>query len=259
MNDVVDLAARRRPKKEGLAYTPTFESISGLLEKTCRMPQLGIGLIVGAPGVGKTTALRAHANSRLRILCTMSKTAGSLRYGLAELCQAFSPETLPLRADQLRDRLWQHLQFLRDRRLDGGDVLVMIDEAQFMGDDMLHMIRSLWDRVTIRAEPCIPLVLAGNPSVRTRLTKKGFEQIHSRLGLTLHLKAPEPGDVAEICRLHRVAGARAVERLERLAAVGGLRTVVRIIALARDGVGAAGPIGPSDIEAAAEMLSLPFR
>lgn len=254
MSDVIHLPEEDRG--DNVVETNTFQAIDGLFGWVCGLPYPSIALVVGAAGVGKTTAGREHARRNRAVFVTLSPQHATLRSGLWLLAERLEAESRQFREYGSNSYLFheiakqiRNLQFWRGS--DGGRLLIIIDEAQHAEDKLIDSLRCLSD------ETECALALMGNPTIRQRLEKKGFEQVLSRVARSVVLEATQPGDIAAICRANGVVGARALARLQQAAAhsVGNLREVARVIHEARRIAGSGKPIDERAIAAAIDILS----
>lgn len=224
MPKIVEL---HRQEESSIARTPTLEAIVGRIEQMLEHPWLGPVLITGAAGTGKSHAL-ASQQSPTRFLITMDKAHGAkLRFGLYHLAEALGIHVEWLRSTHdIIDRIIGRLSGIESP-------LLMFDECQNMCDDLIEQIRAIYDRTQVA------MVFAGNERFRRRITQESFAPFFSRLGVKLRLNGVEPGDVAALCRLNGVAGAREHALLAKIAAKpGALRNVAKVIQLAKTIAGA---------------------
>lgn len=258
MNVIVKLQQPSPLHKVGIVETPTVQAIVGFLRWLCARPHRRIGVIVGAPGIGKTTALQAMKKQRQTVIVTLTPEHGKLRDGLWRLAEEVRAESRTWSARQVGNgyisrRIVAEVRELQRYGLDNrvnSRLLIVVDEAQHAEDALIESLRAIQD-----ATGCA-LVFVGNPTFRARLNKTGFEQVLSRLNKTLPLPGVQPGDVAAICEAHGVVGKRAQQLLETVAAraTESLRRVVDVIEDARDFVGTDKPLDERAIAAAIEQL-----
>jgi DNA transposition AAA+ family ATPase len=257
VSDVVKLPHRESQDKPVIVETPTVQAIVGFLRWLCARPHRRIGVIVGAPGIGKTTALSVVAKQRQTIVITLNPQHARLLDGLwllAEKLRAASRDWSRQATQRyLAHRIIEEIRELQRYGLDNrvnSRLLVVVDEAQHADDALVEAFRAIQD-----ATGCA-LVFVGNPTFRARLNRQGFEQVLSRVNKTLPLPGVQPGDVAAICEAHGVVGKRAYQLLEGVAAraTDSLRRVCDLIEDARDFVGADKSVDEKAIAAAIEQL-----
>ena len=251
MNAVIQLKPSNDRPSTAWAMTPSAEAIQNILLE-CQY-QRDMGLIVGAPGTGKTTAIKDYVDSSPHAwLCTLSPAFSTLRPGLARLCEMLYEPTPAMGAHALRVGLTYRL----DRELFPGESgLIVIDEAQHAADQLLEELRCIHDDIGIG------IVLCGNPTFAARFKGKiaiaTFSQLTSRIGARLELTAPTAGDIAMVCDCHGIESARVRSALEKIARQGGgLRSMVKAIRLAERMTGNDEAIDPRHIAASAKMLGI---
>lgn len=225
--------------------TPTAEAIFNLVSYCCQ--NRDIGVLVGAPGLGKTTALRQYKekhNWSVR-LCTM-RPAISMADALRLVCDAMGVYA-PRRCAEIHDVICDHQRWHNW----GG---LIIDEAQHVNDLTLDELRCIYD------EAEIAIIFCGNPTFQSRFNNTrtaSFGQFTSRIGMRLELLEPTVGDIEAICQHHRVTGKPEVAFLTKQAqTTSGLRVVVKLIKLARKIGGPEMPITLANMKAATKMLGV---
>ena len=77
-------------------------------------------------------------------------------------------------------------EFLLDRAHAGVVVVLFIDEAQDMSDDLLEQVRLLSNLETDQHK-LLQIVLIGQPELRARLDRKGLRQLRQRITVRYHL------------------------------------------------------------------------
>lgn len=250
MTEIVNIDEARRERKlsPGFCMTQTAAAIFHRLD-FCRANGL-IGLIVGAPGVGKTVALACYTESEhaTTYLVTASEPYRRLAPALELVCEAMRATVYRSGAASCREAIVRTLGKTRERPL------LIVDEAGYLDDQPLDALRSVHD------ETGCGLVLAGNAEFRTRLNGKvgqaRFAQLTSRIGMRLDLEAPTREDVAAMCDHYRIAGKEARRLIEKLVEKDrGLRIVRHLARAATNGVDR--PITIDDLRAALSVLGRP--
>ncbi len=173
---------------------------------------LGFTVLLGEPGMGKTTLLH-HLLAQYRdsartafIFQTQCKRYDLLRYLASEL-------ELPVRK---RDEvsLHQHLkEMLVNEARAGRKVLIIIDEAQNLQPSSLEAIRLLSDFETARAK-LMHIILAGSSQLGETLLSPELSQLAQRISTVCRLSPLNCDEVREYVA-HRlgVAGCRDAEYL----------------------------------------------
>jgi general secretion pathway protein A len=77
-------------------------------------------------------------------------------------------------------------QFLLDRAATGTDVVLFIDEAQDMSDELLEEVRLLSNLETDDRK-LLQIVLIGQPELRDKLDRPGLRQLRQRITVRYHL------------------------------------------------------------------------
>jgi|SRR6185437_1653691 len=158
------------------------------------MNSAGFTVITGEVGSGKTTLLR-HL---LRKLDPRSVNVGLISntpQGREELLQ-----WIMVSFDQPFDRptpamLKNFQDFLRGQHLHGRRTILIVDEAQNLGDDALEGLRML-SNINVDKEQYLQLILVGQPQLKDILGKPQLLQFAQRVSSDYHLKPlakPEVG------------------------------------------------------------------
>jgi len=141
--------------------------------------------ITGEVGAGKTTVCRAILNE----LGPTFRTALILNPMLtsAELMQSILEE-LALKPQRIDRVAYQGIlnAFLLDEASRGNDVVLFIDEAQDLDDNVLEYIRLLSNLETDQRK-LIQIVLIGQPELREKLNERRLVQLRQRITVRYHL------------------------------------------------------------------------
>lgn len=166
----------------GFVATPTATAFMDVLQHAQTVPDLVV--VMGAPGVGKTTAARAYRDRSPNVwMVTARPSCASTHAMLEQICTELNvQEASPTKRNAAIVR-----------RVRGTRGLLIIDEAQHLTPEALDELRSLHDLGEVG------LALLGNESVYARLSGGGkraeFAQMHSRVGMKLHRRKPLAGDI----------------------------------------------------------------
>lgn len=258
MTEVTNLDHRRLADKTRAAGkpavvpTPTLANITRMLTTVYNNPELGIGVVVGASGMGKTTAARAFVERHNAVLCTMSEVAGQARNGLLYVYEAMGAGETLRQCRAVEKAVLHRIRLMQSRHFEDRRVLIVVDEAQNMTPPVIEELCCIWDATQVG------MVFMGNAAFLGKSAPASYQQLVSRLGPRLDIADPDPNDVPVWCHYNGVHGARQVRRLTELANLcAGLRTVAKVIGLARDNSGGDDAVIEVDhIEAAVEMLGL---
>ncbi|MBI3753895.1 MAG: AAA family ATPase [Deltaproteobacteria bacterium] len=146
----------------------------------------GFLLLSGEVGTGKTTICRAlldKLNSKVKSALILNPLLSDL-----ELIGAVN-EDFGLKANRssLKEQLDILNSFLLKRAEDGGNAVVIIDEAQNLSTKTLEMIRLLSNLETEKMK-LLQIVLVGQPELREKLKLPELRQLNQRVVVRCHLK-----------------------------------------------------------------------
>jgi type II secretory pathway predicted ATPase ExeA len=164
-------------------------------------------LVTGEVGTGKTTLIQAllrqiDSNVTLGLISNAQGDRGDLlRWVLNALDVPLPPQT-----DYVS--LFQTFQnFVVAEYAEGRHVVLIIDEAQNLGSEMLEELRMLTN-INSGKDELLQLILSGQPELRALVTRPELRQFAQRVTATYHINAFElPETRAYIhSRLQRVGG-----------------------------------------------------
>jgi general secretion pathway protein A len=141
--------------------------------------------LTGEVGAGKTTVCRALLKQlgngyRTALILNPSLTSSQLlRTILTEL------DLQPKSADRVSS-LETLNGFLLEQAAAGNDVVLLIDEAQDLGDELLEQVRLLSNLETEQRK-LLQIVLVGQPELRDKLNTQGLRQLRQRITVRYHL------------------------------------------------------------------------
>ena len=176
----------------------------------------GVVVLIGEAGMGKTTVIRAaieqQRNNEVRLVYLNNPllTRGEFLEFLATALQ------LSTAAERSKTRLVAELASrLTEERQRGATVVLLVDEAQSLSNELLEELRMLTNIETHR-EKLVTLVLVGQPQLADRLNDERLGQLKQRIELRCTLS---PFDLAEtvmyIRNRVRIAGGDAVQMFTR--------------------------------------------
>src|SRR6188508_1786505 len=140
-------------------------------------------VLIGEAGTGKTTLLRAALESERckNVRCVLMNNPTLTRDEFITMLATrfdLGPE-----AAQSKTVLLSRLELLIKRRRSEGEITALVvDEAQSLSDELLEEVRLLANLET-SSEKLLPLVLAGQPSLRDRLNDSRLLQLKQRVAL----------------------------------------------------------------------------
>lgn len=258
MTEVVRLSTATVADNRGAGLWPTSvaQGIANLME-VCRAKG-HLGLITGPSGIGKTSAARAavraaEAEGAEAFYIALSPATEGLQPGLQRIAQAIGVSA--------ERHMGSHeiAEAMARRPWDRGD-LVVLDEAQFAGDALLHTLRSLWDELHARGV-APAFILMGTPDLAERIKggtgrkAREFAPLRGRLGVMAELDGLAAEDFAAIARHYGFAGGQALKLVETAGrGRGGLHNVARMVGHARRDE--AGTFGLAELRRAAELAGV---
>ncbi|MGH7552887.1 MAG: ExeA family protein, partial [Longimicrobiales bacterium] len=175
------------PNPRFLLLTPTHREALANLEYGLRA-QKGLTLLIGEAGTGKTTLVRRALASRIDAgggncvyLNNPTLTHREFYEFLAE--QFGLPEGTVSSKAQFLLAIERELRRRQER---GEQSVLVIDEAQSLPDELLEEVRLLANIETDTTK-LLPLILAGQPELATRLNQIGLRQLKQRVALRCQL------------------------------------------------------------------------
>jgi len=148
----------------------------------------GFVLLTGEVGTGKTTICRSFLElipeqTDVAFIFNPSLTAGEL---LATICDEFGISRHPWEVGGkfLVDRL---NSFLLERHSLGRKAILVIDEAQNLGRDVLEQLRLLTNLETNHCK-LLQIILLGQPELKSLLGTRELRQLSQRIVARYHLK-----------------------------------------------------------------------
>ncbi|EIC8110570.1 AAA family ATPase [Salmonella enterica] len=167
-----------------------------------------IAVVCGNPGVGKTEAAREYRRTNNNVwMITITPSCASVLECLTELAFELGMNDAPRRKGPLSRAL--------RRRLEGTQGLVIIDEADHLGAEVLEELRLLQESTRIG------LVLMGNHRVYSNMTGGNrtveFARLFSRIAKRTAINKTKKADVKAIADAWQINGENELELLQQIA------------------------------------------
>lgn len=189
----------------GMTPNPRFLFLSKKHEEALANLSYGIErrkgfiLVTGEIGTGKTTISRVLLNrfkdTDTALILNPSLTQTGLLMSIVE--------DFGLKAGRsVKDKLDTLNRFLLERRDEGRNAVVIIDEAQHLSNKALEMVRLLSNLETER-EKLLQIVFMGQPELRDKLESKELRQLNQRIVVRYHLESLDPKETRDYI-LHRI-------------------------------------------------------
>ena len=158
--------------------------------------------ITGEIGAGKTTLCRALL-SRLDRKTKSAYIFNSTLPQLSLLQTILEDYGIAVTGRTKASLLKQLNHFLIDELTRGGNVVLIIDEAQNLSASMLEEIRMLSNLETDK-EKLFQIVLVGQPELKNKLAAPGLKQLRQRIAVRFHITPLEKNETADYIN-HRLA------------------------------------------------------
>lgn len=197
----------------------------------------GLTLLLGDAGTGKTSVLTAavEAMNGSAMLCWLNNPTLTRQEFLEALASKFG---LSRKAASSKTRMLAEIESkLSETRHAGRVAALVVDEAQSLPDELLEEIRLLVNLV-VDGETLLPVILAGQPELASRLNREALRQIKQRVALRCSLAPLDLGQTGSyIARRIQVAGGKSFQVFSR-EAVGAIhaasRGIPRLISVISD-------------------------
>jgi general secretion pathway protein A len=175
-----------------------------------------VTVLIGEAGTGKTTLIGAALESELcrNVNCVHLANPTLTRSEFVEMLSRRFALSTPTQTS--KTALLEELRgVLGERRAYGQITALVIDEAQSLSDELLEEIRLLAN-IETATEKLLPVVLAGQPELRSRLNQTGLRQLKQRVSLRCELEPFTPHETAGyISQRVRTAGGEAARLFTR--------------------------------------------
>jgi general secretion pathway protein A len=164
-----------------------------------------ITVITGEIGSGKTTLIHHLLNSlnedvAVGLISNTHKAFGEL---LTWVCLAFN---LDYEGKDKATMYQLFIDFMIDQYAKGKRTVLIVDEAQNLGADLLEELRVI-SNVNADKDQILQLILVGQPELRETLRRPELEQLAQRVSVDYHIDSLEPEETdAYISHRLEVAG-----------------------------------------------------
>ena len=253
------LKSRDKLNEWDYCETSTLTSVSEFID-TCRKCS-EMGLIIGAPGTGKSTAIdyaKMHFNGgylgdECQFILTVGSDASSehARHFLEELSECIESDMHG--SAFAYQRLRAIKRFLHNH---GGESVIVVDEAQKLGRGSLETLREIFDATGVG------IVLIGNQKFKTNFQTQKLGQ-YSHIASRITRRLPDIQSVSEadfilFCSDYMgVTDKKALDALRPYKdGAGGLRHVARIIDQALDALDDPAKIDMQEVKDAVLVMGL---
>lgn len=203
-------------------------------------------LVIGDPGLGKTTAMRHIAREVQAAYCEVGQHNKTVRGLYRMIVEAYG-----IRVDR---------EFARDLASLCFDTLapgsyrstwpLLVDEYQNLPPAMLRELLHVQEKCELT------LVLAGNKErlARTAASAGALDQIESRIGMRFRIDRPTPADCTSIGVEYNVEGRDAYTAIEAYGVRSTVRKLVRLLEVCAEATGGKGGIKLPEIKEAIRLL-----
>lgn len=159
------------------------------------MNNAGFTVVTGDVGSGKTTLVR-HLLRKLDPQAINVGVISNTPQGREELLQ-WIMVSFDLPIDSSTPAMLRSFQdFLRSQQAVGRRTILIVDEAQNLGDDALEGLRML-SNINVDKQQFIQLILVGQPQLKDILSKPQLLQFAQRVSSDYHLRPLAKTDVGE--------------------------------------------------------------
>jgi len=168
---------------------PTREAMAAILHGI--KARKGFLTLIGEAGTGKTTLLKRivdEIEGETKVVFVFNPGV-SFDELLEFICMELGIDTGAGRRLHLLDRL---NEYLLSQLTEGRNVIVMIDEAQTLQDDVLEELRLLSNLETAK-EKILQILLCGQPELEEKLRRPSLRQLRQRIAVRATLR-PVRGD-----------------------------------------------------------------
>jgi len=162
----------------------------------------GFIVVTGEIGAGKTTLCRgllSHLDEDTLVAFIFNPTLSAL-----ELLKSINEDFgIPSKGTTKKELIDELNQFLLDKRKEGKNTVLIIDESQSLDGEVLEQVRLLSNLET-ETEKLLQIILIGQPEFRHILEQPRLLQLNQRVTVRYHLGALSPEETAEYVH-HRLS------------------------------------------------------
>ena len=181
MEYLTDYGLTHEPfQKEEVQWVETNDSTELMTRLNYLKETRGFGVVTGRSGVGKTYLIRQFLKSlspSLYKICYVPLTTVSVTDFYLQLSQGFGLEPHRYRAANFK-QIQERIQTLYE--LERVKPVIVIDEAQYLKNDVIHELMLLSNFRLDSIKPCV-ILLSGLPALTQRLQRAEFEAFSQRL------------------------------------------------------------------------------
>jgi general secretion pathway protein A len=165
------------------------------------LDQVGLTLLTGNVGTGKTTIIRyiiEHYCNDLQVGVIYHTNVSPIDF-FRLILSSFNIESSNFHKDR---QLGCFKQFLCNQRAEGRRILIIIDEAQGLSNETLEEVRLL-SNIQIDYSDVMQIMLMGQPELLNRIQTPLWDSLSQRIGVYFRLEAL---DLQQSCRYiaHRI-------------------------------------------------------
>jgi general secretion pathway protein A len=203
---LTELPFELTPNPRFLFLTPSHREALSNLEYGVEAGK-GLTLLIGEAGTGKTTLIRTvlrGLTERAAFFLYVKNPALTRSEFIEFLAKGFGLSDLAAGSKaRFLDEMEEALVF---RRREGRQVVLIVDEAQSLSDEILEEIRLLAN-IENDAHKLLPLVISGQPEFAEALNRPQLRQLKQRVALRCELRPLDLNETAAyIAARLRIAG-----------------------------------------------------
>ncbi len=182
------------PTPNALYLSPTHSEALAILERGLLYEPSAFTLLVGESGVGKTTFLSLVLARRYRKVHTALLTNPGLDFD--HVMQVLMSQLAPGWSGHTRLDMHKGFDKLLNELEPGERVIIAIDEAQELSDQVFEGLRVLSDRNSFK-ERRLHIILVGQLELAMRLARPEMHALNERIGARATIRPLVPSEVRE--------------------------------------------------------------